>query len=74
MDYKTALAFSLPVALGLAALGSALGLGRAVGSAMEAIGRQPESSMKILIYMAVGCAFIDTITIFVMLVLFVFLK
>ena len=74
MDYKTALALSMPVALGLAALGSAMGLGRAVGSAMEAIGRQPEAAMRILIYMAVGCAFIDTITIFVMLVLFVFLK
>jgi len=74
MEYRVALAFALPIALGIAALGSALGLGRAVGSAMEAIGRQPEAATKILIYMAVGCAFIDTITIFVMLVLFVFLK
>lgn len=74
VEYKVALAFALPVALGLAAMGSALGLGRAVGSAMEAIGRQPEAATRILIYMAVGCAFIDTITIFVMLVLFVFLK
>jgi len=74
MDYKVALALAMPVAFGLAALGSGIGLGRAVGSAMEAIGRQPESATKILIYMAVGCAFIDTIAIFGMLVLFSFLK
>jgi F-type H+-transporting ATPase subunit c len=74
MDYKVALALAMPIALGLAALGSGLGLGRAVGSAMEAVGRQPEAATKILIYMAVGCAFIDTITIFVMLVVFAFLK
>lgn len=74
MEYKVALALAMPIAFGLAALGSALGLGRAVGSSMEAIGRQPEAATKILIYMAVGCAFIDTITIFAMLLVFNFLK
>ena len=31
MDYKIAMAFVIPFAFGLAALGAALGLGRAVG-------------------------------------------
>jgi F-type H+-transporting ATPase subunit c len=74
LDYKVALALAMPFAFGFAALGAGLGLGRAVGAAMEAIGRQPEAATKILIYMAVGCAFIDTIAIFGMLVVFSFLK
>jgi len=74
MDTKSVLDLGVPLAFGLAALGSAVGLGRAVGSALEAIGRQPESFNKILIAMAVGCAFIDTITIFAMLIFFSYVK
>ncbi|HEV8051589.1 MAG TPA: ATP synthase F0 subunit C, partial [Parachlamydiaceae bacterium] len=58
MDIGTALAFSAPLAVGLAALGSGIGLGRAVGSAMEAIGRQPDASGKILTNMIIGAALI----------------
>ena len=74
MEYKVALALTMPFAFGITALGAGLGLGRAVSAAMEAIGRQPESATKILVSMAVGCAFIDTIAIFGMLVVFSFLK
>ena len=38
---------SYPIGLGLAAIGSGLGLGKAVGMAMEAIGRQPEAAGQI---------------------------
>jgi F-type H+-transporting ATPase subunit c len=65
MDYKAVLALAIPFGVGLAAFGSALALGRAVSSAMEATGRQPEASMKILINMAAGCAFIEALTIYV---------
>jgi F-type H+-transporting ATPase subunit c len=71
MDFKTALALGLPLGLGLAALGSGLGLGRAVSSAMDAVARQPEASTKILIYMTIGCAFIEAITIYVLVYAFV---
>lgn len=71
MDYKMALALGLPVAVGIAALGSGLGLGKAVGSAMDAIGRQPEASTKILIAMATGCAFIEALTIYALVFAFV---
>ena len=64
MDYKTALAFALPMGLGLAAFGSAIALGKAVAAAMEATGRQPEASFKILISMVAGCAFIEALTIY----------
>ena len=64
MDGQTALSLAYPLGLGLAALGSAFGLGRAVGSAMEAMGRQPEASGKIQLGMIIGCAFIEALTIY----------
>jgi len=70
MDYKALLAFSIPIGLGIAAFGSALALGKAVASAMEATGRQPEASTKILINMATGCAFIEALTIYVLVLAF----
>ena len=66
-----ALGLGLPVGLGLAALGCGIGLGRAVGSAMDAIGRQPEASTKILAAMATGCAFIEALTIYALVFAFV---
>ena len=70
MDYKMVLAAALPLGLGIAAVGCALALGRAVAAAMEATGRQPEASMKILINMATGCAFIEAITIYALVFVF----
>jgi F-type H+-transporting ATPase subunit c len=50
--------------LGIAALGSGLGLGKAVGSAMDSMGRQPEAAPKIQVAMIIGCAFIEALTIY----------
>jgi len=58
------LAIFLPLSLGIAAFGSALGLGKAVASAMEATARQPEASTKILVNMLLGCALIEALTIY----------
>lgn len=71
MDYKTALAWALPLVVGLAAFGSALALGKVVTSAMEATARQPEASTKILIALATGCAFIEALTIYALVFAFV---
>ena len=73
MDVATALALAAPLAVGLAALGSGIGLGRAVGGAMEAIGRQPEASGKILTSMIIGSALIEALTIYALIVFFVVL-
>jgi len=70
MDYKVALAWALPFGLGIAAFGCALGLGKAVAAAMEATGRQPEASTKILINLATGCAFIEALTIYALVFAF----
>jgi F-type H+-transporting ATPase subunit c len=67
MDFQTALGFTLPIGVGIAAIGSALGLGRAVGSAMEAMGRQPEAAGKIQTAMVIGAAFIEALTIYALL-------
>ena len=71
MDYKTALAIALPLGLGIAAFGSAMALGKAVSSAMDATARQPEAATKILINMATGCAFIEALTIYALVFAFV---
>ena len=70
MTPTTALAIFLPLSLGLAAFGSALGLGKAVAAAMEATARQPEAATKILVSMLTGCAFIEALTIYALIVVF----
>ncbi len=57
-----------PLGVGIAAIGSALGLGKAIGSAMEAMGRQPEAIPQIQVAMIIGCAFIEALTIYALLV------
>ena len=65
------LGLSLPLALGIAALGSGLGLGRAIEGAMHSMGRQPEAIGKIQTAMLIGCAFIEALTIYAFVVVFV---
>jgi len=62
------LGLALPIGLGLAAIGSGLGLGKAVGSAMSAMGRQPEAIGQIQVAMIIGCAFIEALTIYALIV------
>ena len=71
MDFQSMLAWALPMGDGLAAVGSGLGLGRAVGSAMEAIGRQPEAAGKIQTAMIIGAALIEALTIYALVVFFI---
>jgi F-type H+-transporting ATPase subunit c len=70
MDYQAMLGLALPLGVGIAAVGSGLGLGRAVGSAMEAIGRQPEASGKIQVAMIIGAALIEALTIYALVTMF----
>lgn len=70
LDPRAALSFGYHIGLGIAAIGSAIGLGRAVGSAMEAIGRQPEAAAKIQTAMIIGAAFIEALTIYALISVF----
>lgn len=67
MNAGVALAWALPLAVAIAAFGSAFGLGKAVSAAMESMGRQPEAAGKIQTGMIIGCAFIEALTIYALL-------
>ena len=70
-DYRAMLGLTVPLALGLAAMASAFGLGRAVSAAMDAIARQPEAGGQIQTAMVIGCALIEALTIYVLVIAFV---
>ena len=70
MDYQATIGLAAPLAIGIAAIGSGLGLGKAVGSAMEAMGRQPEAAAKIQTGMIIGAAFIEALTIYALVAFF----
>ena len=70
MDIGTSLAWSTPIAIGIAAFGCAIGLGVAVGKALDAIARQPEASGKIMTTMIIGAALIEALTIYTLIVFF----
>jgi len=68
MDVGTAFALSGPMGVGLAALGSGIGIGLAVKGALEALGRQPQMSGKILTNMIIGAALIEALTVYALIV------
>ncbi len=61
----------LALGLGIAAFGSALGLGKAIEGAMTAMGRQPEAIPAIQTAMIIGSAFIEALTIYAFVTVFV---
>jgi F-type H+-transporting ATPase subunit c len=73
MDVSSAIALSAPIGVGIAALGSGIGLGLAVAGALEAIGRQPDASGKIMTNMIIGAALIEALTIYALIVFFILL-
>ena len=56
------------IGAGLVALGVGLGIGRIGGSAMEAIGRQPEASSRIQTAMLIVAALIEGLGLFAVVV------
>lgn len=73
MDVGASFALSAPIAVGIAAFGSGIGLGITVGKAVEAIGRQPEAMGKIMTTMIIGAALIEALTIYALIVFFIVL-
>ena len=70
MNSVVAIDLAYPLSLGITAVASALALGKVVASSMEAISRQPEAATKIQTGMIIGCAFIEAITIYVLISIF----
>lgn len=58
------------IAIGVGAIGPALGIGMIGMKAMEAIGRNPEAQGKILPAMLLGMAFAEAIAIYALVVAF----
>ena len=60
--------FASAVAIGLAAMGGAVGMGIATGKSAEGISRQPEAEGKIRSTFMLGLVFIETAIIYALLV------
>ena len=64
------IAIAANLGIGIAAFGSALGQGRMVASAMESIGRNPNSAGQIFTPMIIGLAFIEALTLYALVIAF----
>ena len=58
--------------LGIAAAGAGLGQGRAVASAMESIGRNPNSADRLFTPMIIGLALLESLAIYALVIAFIF--
>ena len=70
MPFQSTLGLALPLAIGVAAIGSGIGLGLIGKAVMEAIGRQPEASGKLFVPMILGFAFSEALTIYAFITMF----
>lgn len=70
MWYLGLLALASGLAIALAAIGSAMGLGKAVAAAMEGTARQPEAAGNIRTTLIIGSAFIEALSIYAFVIAF----
>ena len=68
--YLGMLALAVGLGLPIAAFGGALGQGRAAGSALEGIARQPEAAGRIQTAMIIALALIESLVIYALLSFF----
>ena len=66
---STALAYALRI--GLAAIGSGIGLGLTGKGGLDAMGRQPEAAGKLQTAMILGLAFSEALTIYAFVTMFI---
>jgi F-type H+-transporting ATPase subunit c len=64
------IALAAGLGLGVAALGTALGQGRATAAAMESIGRNPNSADKIQTPLIIGLALMEALTLYALVIAF----
>jgi F-type H+-transporting ATPase subunit c len=58
------------IGMGLAAGLCGMGQGRAVGAAVEALARNPGTRAGIMLFLVLGLAFIESLTLFTMVIVF----
>lgn len=66
------LALGSSLGLGLAATGGALGQGKMVAHAMEGIARNPQAAKDMFVPMILGLAFIEALSIYALIFVFIF--
>lgn len=57
--------------LGIAALGCGIGQGKLAASAMESIGRNPNSTNQLFVPMIIGLAFVESLTLYALVISFI---
>jgi F-type H+-transporting ATPase subunit c len=70
MDAESVRIFTKGITMAIGGIGPAIAIGLLVAKAMEAIGRNPESSGKIFVPMLLGAAFAEAIAIYSLVVVF----
>jgi len=71
MEAEVAQLFAMAIAAGLGVLGPAIGIGMIGGKAMEAIGRNPEASGKVVSNMILAIVFAEALGILALVVSFI---
>lgn len=64
----SAKAIASSIAIGLGALGAAIGMGLAISKAVDGISRQPEAEAKIRTTLMLGLVFVETVVIYALIV------
>jgi len=70
-DLEAMKTLAMAVAVGFGVLGPGIGIGILVGKALEAIGRNPDASGKVVTTMFIGIAFTEALAIFALVVGFI---
>lgn len=71
MDLASAKLIGMALAVGLGVIGPGIGIGVVAGHALEAIGRNPEASGRILTNMFIGIAFSEALAIIAIVIGFI---
>ncbi len=71
MDIESAKLIGMAIAAGFGVLGPAIGVGLIGGRAMDAIGRNPEASDKVVSNMILAIAFAEALGILALVVAFI---
>jgi F-type H+-transporting ATPase subunit c len=65
------IAISCGISIGMAALGTGLGMGNAISAALQGTARNPEASGKIMTTMIIGLALIESLCIYALVICFI---
>ena len=71
MDIASAKLIGMGLAVGLGVIGPGIGIGLVVAGALQAMGRNPEASGKIITNMFIGIAFAEALAIFALVIGFI---